>query len=91
VRVALPLSAPGIAATAIIAFIFSWNELLFAIVLTQRVATTAPVAVFSYITYQGIEWGPLTAAGMIVVIPVVIFALVAQRHIVRGLTFGAVK
>jgi multiple sugar transport system permease protein len=90
-RVALPLVAPGIAATAIIAFIFSWNELLFAIVLTQRTATTAPVAVFSYITYQGIEWGPLTAAGMIVVIPVVIFALIAQRHIIRGLTFGAVK
>ncbi|TEU20692.1 MAG: carbohydrate ABC transporter permease [Anaerolineales bacterium] len=90
-RVVLPLAAPGIAVTAIFCLIFSWNEFLFAFVLTRDVARTITVGVAGFWTQRGILWGPLSAAATVCVLPMLIFALLLQRYIVRGLTFGAVR
>jgi len=85
----IPLTAPGIAATAILVAISSWNEFLFALVLTQR-SQTLPIAVAGQITQFDILYGNLMAAGVFAAAPVVIFALIVQRHIIRGLTLGGV-
>ncbi|MDJ0959950.1 MAG: carbohydrate ABC transporter permease [Acidimicrobiia bacterium] len=90
-RVAIPLASPGIAVTAIFSFFFSWNEFLFANVLTRDAAKTITVAVSGFQTQQGILWGPMAAAATVAVIPTLIFVLVLQRFIVRGLTMGAIK
>lgn len=90
-RVVFPLAAPGIAVTAIFCLIFSWNEFLFAYILTRDVARTITVGVESFFTLRGILWGPVAAAATISVLPMLIFVLVLQRYMVRGLTFGAVR
>lgn len=90
-RVVLPLAAPGIAVTAIFCLIFSWNEFLFAYILTRDVARTITVGVESFFTLRGILWGPVAAAATISVFPMLIFVLILQRYMVRGLTFGAVR
>jgi multiple sugar transport system permease protein len=90
-RITLPLALTGVAATAILVFIFVWNELMFSIVLTSNIAKTAPAGIYNFIGYNDVKWGELTAASTLVVIPVVIFILVMRRQLVRGLTFGAVK
>lgn len=90
-RVVLPLAMPGIAVTAIFCLIFSWNEFLFAYILTRDVARTITVGVESFFTLRGILWGPVAAAATISVAPMLIFVLVLQRYMVRGLTFGAVR
>ncbi|MEA3510435.1 MAG: carbohydrate ABC transporter permease [Actinomycetota bacterium] len=90
-KVVLPLAAPGIAVTAIFSFLFSWNEFLFASVLTRDAAKTITVGVSGFQTQQGILWGPLAAAASMAVIPTVILIMMLQKYIVRGLTMGAVK
>lgn len=90
-RVVLPLAMPGISVTAIFCLIFSWNEFLFAYILTRDVARTITVGVESFFTLRGILWGPVAAAATISVVPMLIFVLVLQRYMVRGLTFGAVR
>jgi len=91
-RVVLPLSAPGLAAVASLAFIQSWGEFLMALVLTSSSdAQTLPLFLGRYITGWRIAWGPLAAAGLVTMVPVVAFSLVMQRYLIRGLTFGAVK
>lgn len=91
-RIAIPLAKPGIAATAIFTFIFSWNEFLFALILTSTErAQTMPVAVTLFIRETGIEWGYMTAVAVIMMIPTAILTLAAQRHLVQGLTMGALK
>lgn len=90
-KVVLPLAAPGIAVAAIFCLLFSWNEYLFASVLTRDVAKTITVGVGDFWTTRGILWGPLSAAATVCVLPMVVFALILQRWIVRGLTFGAVR
>lgn len=90
-RVVVPLAAPGIAVTAIFCLIFSWNEFLFAYILTRDVARTITVGVESFFTLRGILWGPVAAAATISVVPMLIFVLALQRYMVRGLTFGAVR
>jgi multiple sugar transport system permease protein len=90
--VVLPLSAPGLAAVAVLSLIQSWGEFLLALVLTNDArAQTLPIFLGRYITGWRVAWGPLSAAGIVTLLPVVIFALVAQRYLIRGLTFGAVK
>lgn len=81
---------PGLAATAILSFIFSWNEFLLTLVLTKGGVRTMPVASSTFITAYGVEWGYLAALGSAAMIPVFIFILLVQRHLVRGLTLGAV-
>jgi multiple sugar transport system permease protein len=90
-KVSLPLVAPGLAATAILGFLYCWNEFLYAVILTGRDARTLPVTITSYMTNKAILWGRIAASGSLVLIPVLIFALVAQRYLIRGLSKGAVK
>jgi multiple sugar transport system permease protein len=91
-RVVIPLAAPGLAATAIFSVIVTYNDFLIALSLTSTPnAQTVPVGVSTLIGKIQIEYGPMAAAGVIGALPIVIFALVVQRHFVRGLTLGAVK
>ncbi|HEX9012090.1 MAG TPA: carbohydrate ABC transporter permease [Anaerolineaceae bacterium] len=90
-KVSLPLVAPGLAATAILGFLYCWNEFLYAVILTGREARTLPVTITSFMTNKAILWGRIAASGSLVLIPVLIFALLAQRYLIRGLSRGAVK
>jgi multiple sugar transport system permease protein len=90
-RVAVPLTTPGMAATAVLCVIFSWNEFLFALVLSGQSTQTVPVGVSSFIGSVSIDWGGSSAAAVVAIIPIFILGLAAQRFLVRGLTFGGVK
>ncbi|MDT6986911.1 carbohydrate ABC transporter permease [Streptomyces lusitanus] len=90
-RVIAPIALPGIAATALICFIFSWNELLFARVLTGVVAETAPVFLTGFITSQGLFLAKVCAASLVVSLPVLAAGFAAQDKLVQGLSLGAVK
>jgi multiple sugar transport system permease protein len=90
-RVVFPLAIPGIAVTAIFAFVFSWNELLFALLLTRVRASTIPIMLGEFSTTRGVEWQNIMALSLLSTIPVIIFAAAIQRYIVRGMTLGAVK
>jgi multiple sugar transport system permease protein len=90
-KVVFPMAAPGIAVTAIFCLLFAWNEYLFAFILTRNMAKTITVGVGDFWTQRGVLWGPLSAAATVCVIPMIAFALLLQRYIVRGLTFGAVR
>ncbi|MDQ3248304.1 MAG: carbohydrate ABC transporter permease, partial [Chloroflexota bacterium] len=86
----LPLSIPGLIATAVFTFIFSWNEFLFALVLTRTNVTTLPVAMTAFFGPEAAFWGQAGAMALIATLPVVILMLLTQRYLVRGLTLGAV-
>ncbi|HEX4444121.1 MAG TPA: carbohydrate ABC transporter permease [Galbitalea sp.] len=90
-RVAVPLTTPGMAATAVLCVIFSWNEFLFALVLSNQDTETVPVGVSSFIGSVSIDWGGSSAAAIVAIIPIFILGFAAQRFLVRGLTFGGVK
>lgn len=90
-KVVLPVVRPGLSATGIFCFIFSWNEFLFAFLLTSEATKTLPVAAASFVTDRAILWGDCGAASFITTIPILILAVLVQRHIISGLTFGAVK
>ncbi len=90
-KVLLPLTGPGVITSSILAFVFSWNNFMFGVVLTGAKTKTLPVAVFNFMAYSEINWGGLMAAAVVITAPVIIIALVAQKYIVRGLTAGAVK
>ena len=90
-RISLPLMLPGLAATVVIIFMFAWNEYLFATMLTSSAAKTLPVVAANTVKPRGIAWGVASAAGVLMSLPVVVLALIAQRYLVRGLTFGVVK
>ena len=89
--VAFPLAMPGIAAVAILSFLFSWNEFLFALVLSDDNARTVPVGIYGFVGFQSIRWGELATSAVVMIMPVILFLLVFQQKLVRGLTFGAVK
>lgn len=93
IRIIVPLSMPGLISTFIFSMILSWEELLFALVLTNREATTIPVAIAGIAgdTDTGANWGALTAVGTATVIPVVIFALFIQKWLIQGLADGTTK
>jgi sorbitol/mannitol transport system permease protein len=90
-RVVAPIALPGIAATSLICFIFSWNELLFARVLTGVVAQTAPVFLTGFITSQGLFLAKVCAASLVISLPVLAAGFAAQDKLVQGLSLGAVK
>jgi multiple sugar transport system permease protein len=90
-RITLPLSVHGIAAAALLSFVFSWNEFLFALLLTGPETRTLPVAITGFIRETGILWGQMGAAGTIMLVPTAVITLFMQRYLVRGLTMGAVK
>jgi sorbitol/mannitol transport system permease protein len=90
-RIVIPLSAPGLAATALLSLIFSWNEFLLAVNLTSANAGTLPVFISGFMTSEGLFWAKMSAASTLAVAPVILAGWLAQRSLVRGLTFGAVK
>jgi multiple sugar transport system permease protein len=93
IRIIVPISLPGILSTLIFSIILAWEELLFALVLTNRAASTVPVVISGIAgdTVNGANWGALTAVGTMTVIPVVIFALLVQKWLIQGLADGATK
>ncbi len=90
-RIVFPLMAPGLAATAVFSFLLSWNDFALALILTNSNAKTLPLIVMSFITEEGILWGPMSAAATLILLPPVLFVIFAQRHLAKGLTMGAVK
>lgn len=90
-RIVLPLTRPGLAATAILVFLGTWNEFLFALVLAGRDTRTLPVYLATFISERTIFWGNLFAVASFMVLPCLILIMLVQRHLVRGLTAGAVK
>jgi multiple sugar transport system permease protein len=90
-RVILPLTAGGLAVTAIFAFLASWNEFLFALLLTSVRAQTTPIVIANFQTQFGLDWGSMTALAIVYSLPVILLTFILQRYIVAGLTLGAVK
>lgn len=90
-RIIVPLSLPGMLAAGVFAFVLSWNEFLFALVLTGRSSKTLPVALAGLMSSQGDQIGAICAAAVAMITPIVALTWVIQRFLVRGLTFGAVK
>jgi multiple sugar transport system permease protein len=90
-QIVLPVSLPGLLAAGVFAFVLSWNEFLFALILTGRESRTMPIALSSLMTSQGNQVGAICAATVAMMLPIVALTWVIQRFLVRGLTFGAVK
>lgn len=88
--IVFPLVAPGLAATTIFVWVLCWNEFIFALLLTRSLKT-APVSVTEFVTLYGIQWGQLTATAALMAIPPILLAVIVQKHLVKGLTFGAIK
>jgi multiple sugar transport system permease protein len=90
-HIVLPVMPSGIAITALFSFIASWNEFLYALLLTSQSSKTAPIVIAEFNSVYGLAWGPMTAAAVLYSLPVILVTLVLQKQIVGGLTFGAVK
>lgn len=91
IKIIIPLCRSGIIATSIFCLVMSWNEFIFALVLTGQKTRTLPVAITTFIEFSGTHWGQLTAAGTIAMIPLIVFSILTQRQIIRGMTMGAVE
>ncbi|WEX90671.1 carbohydrate ABC transporter permease [Sinorhizobium garamanticum] len=91
VKIILPVMRSGIAVTALFSFIASWNEFLYALLLTSEKGKTAPIVIAEYNSVYGLAWGPMTAAAVLYSLPVILITLILQKQIIGGLTFGAVK
>ena len=91
IRIVLPLVRNGIATSAIMSFIFSWNQFLFSLILSGPKTKTVPVAVYNFISYGKIDWAGIGAAATLIVLPVSVFAFFVRKTIVQGLTMGALK
>lgn len=91
VRIVLPISKPGIVAATILAFIASWNNFIFVLILGGKDTVTLPMAVYSFLSFEDVNWGGLTAAATIITVPILVLSLVVQRYLAGGLTLGAVK
>jgi len=89
--IVLPMAKGGIAASAVLCFIFSWTEFLFVLTLTQTSLKTVPVVSSTFVTSIGTAWGNMAALGAAAIIPAFIVVLLVQRHLVRGLTMGSLK
>lgn len=91
-RIILPLTAPGLVAASIFTFIFSWNDFQMALFLTRANSKTLPLLALSFQTIEeGVVWGPMSAGGTMIMIPMIIFVLIAQKYLVKGLVLGGVK
>lgn len=90
-RVTLPLVAPGLVVTALFSFVWSWNDFMFALVLTRSHAITLPVAIAGMREAHGLMWGAVSATAALATLPILILALVLQKYLIRGLSFGAIK
>ena len=90
-KIVLPQASTGIAATTVFAFIFAWNEYAFALMMTSETARTAPPAIATMLGRGGIEWSAIAAGTLAFLIPVVFIAFALRRHLLRGVTFGAIR
>lgn len=90
-KIVLPVVTGGIAVTALFTFITSWNEFLYALLLTSEATKTAPIVIAEYNSVYGLAWGAMTAAAVLYSLPVIVITLALQKQIVGGLTLGAVK
>jgi len=90
-RIVLPLSKPGIVAATILGFIASWNNFIFVLILGGKKTVTLPMAVYSFVSFEDVNWGGLTAAATVITLPVLALSMIVQRHLAGGLTVGAVK
>ncbi|MGY0490184.1 carbohydrate ABC transporter permease [Streptomyces sp. WG-D5] len=90
-RITLPLAAPGTATACLLAFVFSWNNFMFALVFADDTTQTVPVTLFQFMSYASTDWGGLMAAATLITVPVLIAALLGQKYLVAGLTSGAAK
>ncbi|MDO4548161.1 MAG: carbohydrate ABC transporter permease [Clostridia bacterium] len=90
-RIVLPITKPGLIASAILTFVAAWNEFLFAVILTISRSKTLPVVIAGFITDRGMAWGPMAATAVVTLIPVVILTWLVQKDFVNGLAMGAVK
>jgi multiple sugar transport system permease protein len=90
-RIVVPIALPGIIATSIFCLMSSWNEFLFALILTRVNAITIPVSLVRYVTSTAYLWGPISAAATVSVLPILVFALLIQKHLVRVMTLGVIK
>jgi multiple sugar transport system permease protein len=89
--VTLPLIAPGLVVTALFCFIWSWNDFMYALILTRNVATTLPVAVAMMREAHGLMWGEVSATASLGTVPIIIIAIILQKYLVRGLSLGSLK
>jgi len=90
-RIVMPLAAPGLVATAIFCVINSWNEFTFAVFLTSANASTLPTSVTLFLSASGVAWGQMASVGVVTIFPVLVFAMIVQKYMIRGLSFGGVK
>ena len=90
-NVVLPMAAPGLVTASIFCFIVAWNEFLFALILTNRDAVTLPVGLALFKAEEGDLWNLLAAAGIIIMVPMFVLALIIRKHFVQGMTMGAVR
>jgi multiple sugar transport system permease protein len=90
-RISLPLATAGTATACVLATVFSWNNFIFALILSDENTKTLPVALFNFISYASVDWGGLMAASTLMSVPVVLAAVFGQRYLVAGLTAGATK
>lgn len=90
-KIMVPLTSTGMVATGVFVFIAAWNEFLFALVLTNSKAATAPLAMLGFRTQWGVLWGQIGAASLLVSTPVLLFSIAMQKYLLRGLTMGSVK
>lgn len=90
-RVVLPIVMPSVAAAAILTAFLSWNEFLIASSVARRKASVLSIAVAGFVSDKGIQWGPMAAMSVVMIVPMIVFALFAQKYLIRGITFGAVK
>lgn len=90
-KIILPITGPGLVSAGILTFIMSWNEFIFALVLTRRQAVTASIAIVNLMKYEGTEWGQMGAGAIVLTIPAIFLALFVGKYLAKGLTSGAVK
>ena len=90
-KIMIPLSGPGICTAAILSFIYSWNNFMFALILGSAKTRTLPTAVFNFISYTDVNWGGLMAATVVITLPVIVISIILNQYVVGGLTAGAVK
>lgn len=90
-RIIMPVIIPGIVATSIFVFTIAWNEYVFAFLFTEAQSATAPVIIASFMTPMGIQWGLMSAAGSLIITPVIVFSLLTKKYLIAGLTMGALK
>jgi multiple sugar transport system permease protein len=90
-RITLPLIKGGVVTATLFNFIFAWNEFLLALCLTQKSVMPISVGLATFVGISGIHWGDLAAASLLMVYPIIVLSIILQKHIIRGLTFGALK